>query len=268
MNGLAAADQVRARVLVVEDDAAVARLLGRYLEGEGYRVSHAATAGQMRSAVEAEAIDFVLLDIGLPDEDGWSALRWLRARSAVPVIVLTGSGETIDRVLGFEMGADGYLPKPFERRELLARMRSIQRRLRASTQRTQSQCGDVIEFAGWVLDPSSETLKSERGEPVSLTQAEYRMLLVLARSPNCAVTRDQLSNAVAGRGWSPLDRSIDVHVSNLRRKLDRSADAPSLIRTVRGSGYMLVPGRRSPESSTTRPRSGAADLGGPSILSV
>jgi DNA-binding response OmpR family regulator len=232
------------RVLIVEDDSSVAKLLRTYLEREGYSAASAETVADMRSAVEAGRVDLVLLDVVLPDEDGWSALRWLRARSDLPVIMLTGKGETVDKVIGLELGADDYLAKPFDLRELLARMRSIQRRAeKRAAPAAGATAADVIAFAGWMLDVASQQLKTEGGELVHLTQAEYRILVVLARNPRQVVSRDQLMEAMAGREWEPFDRSIDVHISNLRRKLDPDPKLPSLIRTVRGAGYMFVPSR-------------------------
>ena len=227
-------------VLIVEDDPAVAKLLKTYLEREGYSAAVAETVADMRTAVEAGKVDLVLLDVVLPDEDGWSALRWLRARGDLPVIMLTGKGETVDKVIGLELGADDYLAKPFDLRELLARMRSIQRR---AEKRAAPSAEDSIAFADWVLDVSSQQLKSEAGDLVHLTQAEYRILVLLAKNPRRVISRDQLMETMAGREWEPFDRSIDVHISNLRRKLDPDPKLPSLIRTVRGAGYMFVPTR-------------------------
>jgi DNA-binding response OmpR family regulator len=156
--------------------------------------------------------------------------------------MLTGKGDTVDKVIGLELGADDYLAKPFDLRELLARLRSIQRR----SERTPVQdepAEDAVTFSGWVLDLASQQLKTEADKVMHLTQAEYRILVLLVRNPRKAVTRDQLMATAAGRDWAPLDRSIDVHISNLRRKLDPDPNQPSLIRTVRGSGYMFVPNR-------------------------
>jgi DNA-binding response OmpR family regulator len=232
--------EVKLRVLIVEDDLAITKMLKTYLEREGYSTAGAATVADMRTAVEAGRVDLVLLDVVLPDEDGWSALRWLRARSDLPVIMLTGKGETVDKVTGLELGADDYLAKPFDMRELLARMRSIQRR---AEKRAAPSADDMISFAGWHLDVSSQQLKAENGDATHLTQAEYRILVLLAKNPRRVITRDQLMEAMAGREWEPFDRSIDVHISNLRRKLDPDPKQPSLIRTVRGAGYMFVPNR-------------------------
>ena len=236
------------KILIVEDDRAVFRLLQSYLEREGYSVINAETVASMRRIVESTPISMVLLDVGLPDEDGWSALKWLRARSDLPIIMLTGKGEMTDKVVGLELGADDYLAKPFELRELLARIRTLQRRTEKSAAAAAAapaaeNGGGKITFAGWVLDPASHLVKSEAGETLHLTQAEFRILTLLAKNPNAVVPRDDLMTAAAGRDWDPFDRSVDVHISNLRKKLDLDPDLPSLIRTVRGAGYMFVPKR-------------------------
>lgn len=234
------------KILIVEDDRAVFRLLQSYLEREGYSVVNAETVASMRRLFDSTQVSMVLLDVGLPDEDGWSALKWLRARSDLPIIMLTGKGEMTDKVVGLELGADDYLAKPFELRELLARIRTLQRRTeKAATAAAPSaeSAASKITFAGWVLDPASHLVKSEAGETLHLTQAEFRILTLLARNPNAVVPRDDLMTAAAGRDWDPFDRSVDVHVSNLRKKLDLDPNLPSLIRTVRGAGYMFVPKR-------------------------
>lgn len=237
------------KILIVEDDRAVFRLLQSYLEREGYSVVNAETVASMRRIIDSTQVSMVLLDVGLPDEDGWSALKWLRARSDLPIIMLTGKGEMTDKVVGLELGADDYLAKPFELRELLARIRTIQRRtekaagIAATAPAAQSGLNGKITFAGWVLDPASHLVKSDAGETLHLTQAEFRILSLLAKNPNMVVPRDDLMTAAAGRDWDPFDRSVDVHISNLRKKLDLDPDLPSLIRTVRGAGYMFVPKR-------------------------
>jgi len=228
------------QILVVEDDPAVSKLIKTYLEREGYGVVVAETVGAMRAAVGRAPIDMVILDVVLPDEDGWSALRWLRARHALPILMLTGKAEPVDRVTGLDLGADDYIAKPFDLRELLARMRTIQRRLEDARAPPPADSADAIRFAGWTLDLVSQQLLSDAGERVHLTQAEYRLLALLARNPRRVVSRDELMDAMAGRDWAPFDRSIDVHISNLRRKIDLESKQPSLIRTVRGAGYMLL----------------------------
>jgi len=229
------------QILMVEDDKAVSKLLKTYLEREGYGVVVAETVGEMRAAIERTPVDMVILDVILPDEDGWSALRWLRAHHALPVIMLTGKAEPVDRVVGLELGADDYVAKPFDLRELLARMRTIQRRLDKMPAPPPADHEAAIAFAGWILDIVSQQLRSDDGEAAHLTQAEYRILALLARNPRRVVSRDELMGATAGREWEPFDRSIDVHISNLRRKIDPDPKQPSLIRTVRGAGYMFVP---------------------------
>jgi two-component system, OmpR family, response regulator len=228
-------------VLIVEDDAAVSKLIKTYLEREGYGTSTAGTVAQMRSTVAGGKVDFVILDVVLPDEDGWSALRWLRERHRVPVMMLTGRAEPVDRVIGLELGADDYVAKPFDLRELLARLRAILRRLDKTE--PPADPAELIQFAGWTLDTACHRLVSDAGQAEHLTQHEYRILMLLARNPRRPVTRDELMEATAGRAWQPFDRSVDVHISNLRRKLDPNPALPSLIRTVRGSGYMFVPSR-------------------------
>ncbi len=232
------------KILIVEDDRAVLRMLQAYLEREGYSILHAETVAAMRRTYETTPVGMVLLDVGLPDEDGWSALKWLRARSDLPIIMLTGKSEMTDKVVGLELGADDYLAKPFELRELLARIRTIQRRTEKAAASVPETSSDAkISFAGWVLDPASHLVKSEAGETLHLTQAEFRILALLVRNPGAVVPRDDLMSAAAGRDWDPFDRSVDVHVSNLRKKLDLDPNLPSLIRTVRGTGYMFVPKR-------------------------
>jgi two-component system, OmpR family, response regulator len=229
-------------VLIVEDDDSISMPTKAYLEHEGYETSVSESVAGMRSATMDGTVDLIILDVGLPDEDGWSALRWLRARSGLPVIMLSGRCDTGDKVVGLELGADDYLAKPFELRELLARLRSIQRRLQhAETAVSSAPTEKAIKFAGWVLDPLSQQLTSDTGQLVHLTQMEYQLLALLVQSPRRVVTRDQLMDVMANRDWEPFDRSVDVHISKLRRKIDPVGKVSSLIRTVRGSGYMFIP---------------------------
>jgi DNA-binding response OmpR family regulator len=157
--------------------------------------------------------------------------------------MLAGKTDTVDKIAGLKLGADDYLDKPCDLGELLARLRSIQRRVDRPLEHRAPVPPDQIRFAGWMLDMGSQQLTAESGDAVHLTLAEYRMLALLARNPHRVITRDQLMGVVAGRAWEPHDRSIDVHVSNLRRKLDPDQKQPSQIRTVRGAGYMFVPQR-------------------------
>ena len=234
----------KSHILLVEDDPKISSVIKLYLEREGYGVVTADTAAAMRTAITIKStkFDFILLDVGLPDEDGWSALRWLRARSPVPVIMLTGRGDTTDRVVGLELGADDYLVKPFDLRELLARMRSVQRRA-LQPFNAEAKSEGALAFGDWVLDLTTQQLKAENGTTVHLTVAEYRIVVLLAQNPRKVLSRDQLMGAIMERSWAHYDRSVDVHISNLRRKVDRDPARGSLIRAVRGNGYMFVPNR-------------------------
>jgi two-component system OmpR family response regulator len=231
------------RLLVVESDAAVSQPIGNYFERRGYEVVVAETVAAMRMRLEAGGVSAIILDTGLPDEDGWSALRWLRTRCDIPVLMLAGKTDPVDKIAGLKLGADDYLDKPCDLGELLARLRSIQRRVDRPLDQRPPVLPDQFRFAGWMLDMVSQQLTVEAGDAVHLTLAEYRLLALLARNPHRVITRDQLMEVVAGRAWEPYDRSVDVHISNLRRKLDPAQKQPSLIRTVRGAGYMFVPQR-------------------------
>jgi len=231
----------KSQVLIVAHDTVLAKLIKGYLEREGYGVSVAGTLARMRAAIEVGKADLIILDVMLPDDSGWRALRWIRGHSDAPILMLTGEGETIDNVLGLELGADDYLTTPLDLRELVVRLRSIRRRAVPPRSDAERAVDGVLEFSGWVLDPTRQELTSAAGMVVHLTKLECRMLALLVRNPGRTVTRDQLMAAATGRDWEPFDRNVDVHVSNLRRKLDQDPRMPSLIRTVRGAGYMFVP---------------------------
>jgi len=230
-------------ILVVDDDPEIRRLLKTYLEKNGYRVSTVGDGRGMWSALDAAHIDLVVLDIMLPGVDGLELCRTLRVRSRVPVIMLTARGDEMDRVLGLEMGADDYLPKPFSARELLARIKVVLRRVRDLPPDPLDPAGDLagqIAFAGWNLDTRSQQLTSPQGVMVALSQAELRLLHVLLTHPNRPLTRDQLLDLTQGREAGPFDRSIDVLIGRLRRHLGDDAKSPALIKTVRGRGYLLA----------------------------
>lgn len=233
------------RILIVDDDATLRARLAKYLESEGFRATAAKDGAEMRRIIAAAPVDLVILDLVMPGEDGLTLTRFLREGSKVGILILTGKGDTVDRVVGLEMGADDYLPKPFELRELLARVRSILRRVAdaraawAATAATANR-GDVLTFDGWRLDRARHNLTTPDGSEVDLTTAEYKLLEVLAQNPNRPLDRDRLMDACAGRDWQPLDRSIDLHISNLRRKIETEPKRPRIIKTVRGAGYMLA----------------------------
>ncbi len=225
-------------VLVVDDDAEIRNLLAEYLGQNGYRVSLARDGREMRQALENSRPDIVVLDVMLPGEDGLALCRDLRAKSETPVIMLTARGEELERIIGIEMGADDYLAKPFNPRELLARMKSILRRARALPRATTG--AQRLRFAGWVLDLAARHLVAPDGVIVSLSGTEFRLLSVLLEHPNRVLDRNQLMDLTLGREATPFDRSIDVQVSRLRQRLRDDAREPRIIKTVRNGGYVLA----------------------------
>lgn len=222
-------------LLIVDDDADIRELLQDYLQRNGYRVSTAEDGKGMWSTLERQRIDLVVLDIMLPGEDGLSLCRQLRASSNMPVIMLTALGEDTERIIGLEMGADDYLAKPFNPRELLARIRGVLRR--AGSDASDS---DAVRFADWTLDRNARHLISSEGIVVNLSTGEYRLLEAFVEHPNRVLSRDQLMDILQGRDWGPFDRSIDVQVSRLRRRLNDDARESALIKTVRGEGYLFT----------------------------
>lgn len=226
-------------VLVVDDDAEIGALLSRYLGGQGLRVSVAGDGAQLRAAMREQAIDLVLLDLGLPDEDGLSLMRDLRAQWQGPVIIISGRGESVERIVGLELGADDYVTKPFDLRELLARIRSVLRRARPAPEAaTASTRG--FEFEGLRLDMPTRRLSNRHGDAIALTAGEFDLLLALLQRPHQVLTRDQLMNAVHGRDAGPFDRAIDVQIGRLRRKLEGDPADPQMIKSVRGAGYLFA----------------------------
>jgi len=232
--------ETQAHILVVDDDREIRALVGEYLKKNGYRVSLAGDGRDMRAVLEARRIDLVVLDLMLPGEDGLSLCRGLRAVSNLPVLMLTAKSDPFDRVLGLEMGADDYLVKPFEPRELLARIRSVLRRAQALPANLAPPAPRRYRFAGWILDAGARQLRSPQAVVVALSGAEYRLLQVFLEHPNRVLTRDQLMDLVQGRDADPFDRSIDLRVSRLRQKLGDDARAPTLIKTLRNEGYVLA----------------------------
>ena len=227
-------------ILVVDDDPRLCRLLARYLTAEGYPVRTAGTARDMREMMALEEPRLVILDLMLPDEDGLTLAREIRARSEIGILMLTGKRESVDKIVGLELGADDYMTKPFDERELLARVRSILRRV-GPTEPREQQKGSVLRFDGWTLDLAAYELTDPAGRPVELTAHEFELLAALASHAGRVLSRDAILEAVAGRDWTPYDRSVDVLVGKLRRKLGDDPRAPRMIRTVRGAGYKLTP---------------------------
>jgi two-component system OmpR family response regulator len=227
-------------VLVVDDDAEIRDLLREYLQKNGYRVTAVADGKGMHAALDRAQPDIIVLDLMLPGADGLTLCRDLRARSAVPIIMLTARGEETDRIVGLEMGADDYLAKPFNPRELLARVKSILRRARALPENLHPDDARSIRFAGWTLDVATRNLRSPAGVVVALSGTEYKLLRIFLAHPNRVLNRDQLIDLMLSRDASPFDRSIDVQVSRLRHRFGEDAREPAIIKTVRGEGYVLA----------------------------
>jgi DNA-binding response OmpR family regulator len=228
-------------ILTVDDDAEIRSLIKNYLEDQGYSVSTASNGQTMRHVMATREVDLVLLDLMMPGEDGLVLTRYLRENSSVGIIILTGKGDTVDRVVGLEMGADDYLAKPFAMRELLARIRSVSRR---TTDRPEIRArrDDVARFAGWELDFAAQQLKSLQGERVPLTGAEFTLLAAMVNNPYRVLSRDKILDLVKQDGDMPFDRAVDVLVYRLRQKIEADPKHPALIKTVRGAGYMFTPG--------------------------
>lgn len=227
-------------VLVVDDDAEIRSLLSEYLQKNGLRVSVAADGRAMWSALERACPDLIVLDLMLPGDDGLTLCRNLRARSPVPVIMLTARADETDRIVGLEMGADDYVAKPFSPRELLARVKSVLRRARAVPENLQPDDARSIHFGTWTLDTAARHLVAQDGDVVEISGTEYKLLRAFLAHPNRTLNRDLLVDLMLARDAAPYDRSIDVQVSRLRHRLRDDAKEPVLIKTVRGEGYVLA----------------------------
>lgn len=230
-----------AHILVVDDDSQVRTLLGRFLGENGYRVTGARDGREMRETLAGAVIDLIILDLMLPGTPGIDLCRELRTSSSIPVIMLTAKGEDTDRIVGLEVGADDYLPKPFNPRELLARIRAVLRRAAAGQGGEAARGGRTITFAGWTLDTLRREVTSPAGVVVDLSGGEYDVLIALVEHPNRILSREQLLELARNRASNPFDRSIDVQISRIRRKLESGSSAPPLIKTVRGAGYIFLP---------------------------
>lgn len=226
-------------VLVVDDDEEIRDLLGRILHKHGYGVTVARNGAEMWEVIASEKIDLIILDVMLPGDDGLMLCRKLRETSKVPIIMLTAMGDETDRIIGLEIGADDYLPKPFSPRELIARAKAVLRRTSASP--TNDLTGKAVRFAGWRLDFVRRELLSPDGAITELTGGEYDLLVAFVERPQRVLSRDQLLDLARGRSASSFDRSIDVQVSRLRRKLEGDPHRQTVIKTVRGAGYIFVP---------------------------
>jgi two-component system OmpR family response regulator len=227
-------------LLVVDDDVDIRHLLRDYLQEHGYRVTAIADGNGLRAALAAGQPDMIILDVMLPGDDGISLCRTVRTRSEIPIIMLTARGEDTDRIVGLEVGADDYLAKPFNPRELLARVKSVLRRSKSLPANLRQDAPRWFRFAGWSLDAVTRNLVSAQGVVVPLSGTEFKLLRVLLDHPGLVLTRDQLIELMLSRDAGPFDRALDVQISRLRHRLGDDAKEPAIIKTVRGQGYVLA----------------------------
>ncbi|SEH30438.1 response regulator [Magnetospirillum fulvum] len=232
-------------ILVVDDDREIRDLLARFLARHGLRVTTARDGAEMLRLLDERKIDLVVLDLMLPGEDGLALTRRLReARSSIPIVMLTAMGEDTDRIVGLEMGADDYVAKPFNPRELLARIKAVLRRVQGGGGEGEGEAASAgankLRFEGWILDLATRDLLSPEGVMIGLSAGEFGLLQVFVEHPRRVLSRDQLLDFARGRTAAPFDRSIDIQVSRLRRRLGDDAKDPQLIKTVRGGGYLFT----------------------------
>jgi two-component system, OmpR family, response regulator len=229
-------------ILIVDDDPAIRDLLRDCLEPEGFRISEAADSAGMSEAMAKGGVDLVTLDLMLGGENGLVLAAGLRARHSIPIVMITGKGDMVDRVVGLEMGADDYIAKPFHPREVVARIRAVLRRAHATAAAPGVPARqDGMMFNGFTLDVGRRELSDAAGHPIHLTTAEFNLLELLARHPQRVLSRDMIMDLLKGNEWTPFDRSIDALVSRLRRKIEVDPDNPAMVKTVRGVGYVFVP---------------------------
>ena len=231
-----------AHILVVEDDGEMRTLIAKFLRQNGYRVTGARDGREMWETLGNTPVDLILLDVMLPGQSGLDLTRALRAKTRVPIIMVTARGDETDRIVGLELGADDYIPKPFSRPELVARIRAVLRRAQPVDEaRLAGAIGDRIHFAGWSLDTRRRELSAPDASIVDLSSGEYDMLLAFCEHAQRVLTRDQLLDLARNRVSDSIDRSVDVMVSRLRRKVEPTDDSPAIIKTIRGAGYMFIP---------------------------
>ncbi|EKD45014.1 MAG: hypothetical protein ACD_70C00114G0003 [uncultured bacterium] len=228
------------RILIVDDDAGIRDLLAEFLGLHDFKTYLAPDGKVMRTVLAEQEIDLIILDIMLPGEDGLSLCRQLRKTSCIPILMLTAAGEEVDRIVGLEMGADDYLQKPFHPRELLARIKAILRRVQNPLQEKTLLKNPVYHFVNWTLDTGTRRLISPDQLDVSITTAEYNLLLALLERPQQVQTRDELLIATKNRSAGPFDRGVDIQISRLRQKIEEDMKNPTVLKTVRGDGYLLA----------------------------
>ena len=230
----------QSRILVVDDDADLRWMVNKYLSKHDYSVTLAEDGEKMREALEHESFDLAILDINLPGEDGLSLARYLRSNHNIGIIMLSAAAEVFDRIIGLEMGADDYVTKPFEPRELLARVKSVLRRAQNTSEVSADGAAKLVKFGEFSLNLESHQLLDQDNQVVSLTSMEFDLLKAFAENPNKVLNRDQLLNLSHNRDWDPFDRSIDIRITRLRRKIEKQPSHPQIIKTVRGAGYIFV----------------------------
>lgn len=231
-------------IAITEDDPEIRSLVASLLKREGFEAAQCENGAELDKLMARRRVDLVVLDVMMPGEDGLSVCRRLRARGDVPVLMVTAKSEDIDRIIGLEVGADDYLPKPFNPRELVARVRAILRRTRSAQHAANPAVREIYRFAGWTLDAGSRELTGPGGAPAALTGGEYDLLLVFLQHAQRVLNRDQLLDWTRGRSANPYDRAVDVQLSRLRRKLGDDGAEPAIIKTVRGGGYLFAPAVR------------------------
>jgi len=237
--------QGQKHIVVVDDEPGIRETVQEYLELHDYRVTAVGGGEALRETVERHDVDLVLLDIRMPGEDGLSLARFLRAEKQVGIIMLTAAGEVVDRIVGLEMGADDYLAKPVDLRELLARIKAVlrrsERRAAEDDEASQPEGARLARFGRFTLNLDSHKLFGPEGGEIPLTGMEFDLLKAFADNPNRVLSRDQLLNLAHNRDWEPFDRSIDIRIARIRRKIESDPAKPQVIKTVRGAGYIFVP---------------------------
>ncbi len=234
------------RVLVVDDEADIREMLTEYLTSHGFEVMTADGGKSMRELLAKQVPHVVLLDVNLPGEDGLVLARYLRERFDLPIIMVTAADEVVDRVVGLEIGADDYLSKPFDPRELRARIKSVLRRYQRAESGQEPRAGKDtgsrrVAFGCCTLDLDTRQLLDDRGQEIPLTSMEFDLLKIFAERPNRVLSRDQILNLTRNRDWDPFDRSIDIRIARLRKKIEADPDKPQTLKTIRGAGYMFIP---------------------------
>lgn len=226
-------------ILIVDDDRQIRTMLARFLADHGMRVTQAGDGEQMFKTLETGRFDVIVLDVMMPGDDGFTLCRKLRNSNAIPLILLTARNSETDRIVGLELGADDYVTKPFDQRELLARVKNLLRRVRRAP--SPHEAGTVRRFLGWTLDLASRTLRGADGDFADLTRAEFKALALLSANPGQVLSRDRLLHEIAHRDWDPADRTVDVVIRRLRQKLGDDSRHPRIIVTSHGEGYLFAP---------------------------